>query len=46
MSLNNWLCKTFDKDKKGYVTIKDIVPINFIITRICQLSLVLFLQYK
>ncbi len=25
MSLNSWLCKTFDKDLKGYVEILDIL---------------------
>lgn len=26
MTINYWLCKTFDKEKKGYVTINDIGP--------------------
>lgn len=24
MNLNKWLCKTFDTDKKGYVTVSDV----------------------
>jgi len=29
MSLNNWLCKHFDDEKKGYVNIADIVLYPF-----------------
>ena len=26
MNINNWLCKHFDDEKKGYVTISDVMP--------------------
>lgn len=31
MNLNNWLCKKFDEEKKGYVTIRDILIVAFIV---------------
>lgn len=44
MNLNSWLCKTLDKDKKGYVTIGDISVyiLDFVIT-ISTISMVFFL---
>lgn len=42
MNLNNWLCKHFDKEKKGYVTISDFI--NQSIKYILRLIVVLFIS--
>ena len=47
MTLNNWLCKYFDKEKKGYVNIDDILSLLslfFIVIISASLVFSLFLK--